>query len=219
MELVEACSPIDSSRLPPAKSSEIALRGLRGLYQMIFRDGFVHADLHPGNILVSPQGDLWMLDCGLATELTDTVREQFRQLFWSLAMGDGLHCASIVLETARKVPSSFDRKAFDASIEALVCRFSRQCVMSFEVAGFASGLFATQRRFGIRGSPAFTMTIYAVLVYDGILKDLAPALDFQRAAVESLLKLPDANGRLDRAAVFSALENSVEHRYAHGATD
>lgn len=66
----------------------------------IFEDNFVHCDLHPGNILVqeSPDGEplessgtsprIVILDCGLVTELSESCRRNFRDVFRFVAAGD-----------------------------------------------------------------------------------------------------------------------------------
>jgi len=63
------------------------------------------------------------------------------------------------------VPPGIDREAFSASIEQLVHRFSRKDVECFEVARFVNGLFCAQRRFRIRSSVDFALTICSLLVF------------------------------------------------------
>jgi ubiquinone biosynthesis protein len=64
----------------------------------------------------------------------------------------------------------------------LVAEFSLKNAADFEVTDFAIRLFDAQRRFGLRGSTAFTMTILSFVVFQGIVKQLHPALDFQEEA-------------------------------------
>src|SRR4051794_18786841 len=59
----------------------IARLGLGALLKMIFEDGFVHADLHPGNILITPEEKIALLDLGLVGELDDPHRRGFARFF------------------------------------------------------------------------------------------------------------------------------------------
>ena len=214
MELMEGLTAVDSAGADSDGRRAAAVQGLGALYRMIFRDGLVHADLHPGNLFLSREGELVFLDCGLVAVLDDQAREHFRELFWSLASGDGWRCAHILLHTAQHRPAGLDEQGFVRAVEALVGRFFRQSVSSFEVAGFVTGLLDTQRRFGIRGSTEFVMTIYSLLVFEGVLKTLAPGLDFQREAAAYLLTVPRATGPADRSAVFAELEAEMALRRA-----
>ena len=56
---------------------------------MIFEDGFVHADLHPGNIFVTRDERVAILDLGLVGELDDAHRGGFARYFAAWAQGDG----------------------------------------------------------------------------------------------------------------------------------
>ena len=56
------------------------MRAARVYLQMIFQDGFYHADPHPGNYLVLPGGELGILDAGMVGRLDDDMRERLESL-------------------------------------------------------------------------------------------------------------------------------------------
>ena len=62
------------------RPDELALRAARVYLQMIFQDGFYHADPHPGNYLVLPGGVLGILDAGMVGRLDDDMRERLESL-------------------------------------------------------------------------------------------------------------------------------------------
>ena len=78
----------------------IVTTGMRCVCRMIFLHGFVHADLHPGNMRFLSPGRLVLLDLGLVGRLDDTDRRVFAELIFALASGDGRTVARLFHEHA-----------------------------------------------------------------------------------------------------------------------
>jgi ubiquinone biosynthesis protein len=170
---------------PPAPSPELAAlvrRGLRLLYRMIFIEGRVHADLHRGNIHFGPGRRVVMLDFGLVATLAPEEVTAFRSFFLAMVTGDGARCAAVLRETASGTGPRFSPAGFEGDVAALVAGASGQRAAAFEVGRFVASLFDIQRRWQLRGSTAFTMTLVALLSYEGVAKSCAPELDFQAEA-------------------------------------
>ncbi len=182
MELLTDLAKVDAHALSPADSERAVLAGLRALYKMIFLDGFIHADLHPGNVFLRAQGELVLLDFGLIAELSAADRRHFVEFFLGMVTNDGQRCAQVVLDTALALPPRFDRAAFVADMVQLIAVHASLKAEAFEVTAFVFQLFAIERRHRIRGSTAFTMTLLSLAVYEGIVKLLCPTLDFQKEA-------------------------------------
>ncbi len=157
------------------------------LFQMVFRDGLIHCDLHPGNLAVHADGTLVLLDFGFAAEVNEAERVAFTGFFMALASGNGSSCARLMLESAARLPDGFSEAGFYDAMEALVARYHKLNARDFEVANFAVDLFELQRRQRVVGSTAFTMTIVAFLVLEGLIKRLHPEFDFQAAARRFIL--------------------------------
>ncbi len=189
MEYIGGLTPVDMIELPQLYREAASVRGMEALCSMIFVHGFIHADLHPGNVFVQEDGTIVMFDFGLVAELDDRERRRFGEFFLAMSTNNGETCAAIVLETASTLPASLDRAAFILAMKDLVARFSGRSAGEFEVTGFVTALFALQHRFGVRGSTAFMMTIISLLLFEGILKSLNPSFDFQGSAALFLLGL------------------------------
>jgi ubiquinone biosynthesis protein len=172
--------------LSPAERQQTATVGLQALYQMIFVDGLVHADMHQANVFFGPGSTFTMLDLGLVAKLETRVRKDFLDFFYAMATNDGLVCARIIYDGASYRSPRHERAAFERHIVELVNRYSSLSAHQFEVSGFVVGIFEAQRRFGIRGSTAFMMTILSLLVFEGILKQVYPEMDFQLEAKKML---------------------------------
>lgn len=213
MEFIADLAPVDALRLSQPQRETVSRAGMEALCDMIFIDGFIHADLHPGNVVVRSDGTIVLLDFGLVAELDRTDRERFREFFLAMATDHGERCAELVIETALALPPALDIPAFTQAMKEMVNRFAGRNIREFEVARFVTELFAVQRRFGIRGATTFMMTIVSLLLFEGILKTLNPLFDFQSTVARFLMALPSrALGPQDRAALFMSMQAEWEMR-------
>jgi ubiquinone biosynthesis protein len=162
---------------------------LVALYNMIFKLGVVHCDMHPGNILLRPDGTVVLIDAGLVAHLSDDDRRCFRYLFLALAFNNSSNCAAAILESALKVPRDLDRSAFEREIQALVTSFHGRKAGEFLVAEFVFRIFEIERRHGIFGPPGFAAAIWALVMFEGLVRARYPDLDFQAVARPFALSL------------------------------
>lgn len=188
MEFIEGLTRIDSLEWEDAEYQAALLTALRALYAMIFVDGFIHCDMHPGNLYFLKGGHVVLLDMGFVATLARDDRYLFGRFFFDIATNSGKDCARILYETSSYQSPAFDRAAFEQAIIALIKRSSGSKAADFQVATFASQLFDIQRRYGLRGSNNFTMAILSLLVFEGIAKQVYPHLDFQSEARPFLLQ-------------------------------
>lgn len=182
LEYVADLQRVTSPRLTMQERADAALAGLRALYRMIFVDGFVHADMHDSNIFVREWGELVILDTGFVARLTPAVRRDFVDFFFGLANGRGDDCARIIMRGASALGAGFDETGFRSDVRSLVGAQADRSSSEFELSKFVADLFVVQRKWQVRGSTAFIMTVVAMLVFEGICKQLYPACDFQREA-------------------------------------
>jgi len=182
MEYLDQLQRTDFNTLSASERKTAALAGLRALYKMIFIDGFVHADMHPGNVYVREWGEFVILDTGLVAILDEANQRDFVDFFFGLINNEGRECARIIYDNASYRAKTCDREAFEAAMVQLIARHSALKCHEFEVAQFVYELMEEQRRFKIRGSTKFMMTILSMVVYDGICKQLYPLCDFQNEA-------------------------------------
>ncbi len=164
--------------------------GMRGVCRMIFRDGFVHADLHPGNLRFRPPHEIVLLDLGLVGRLEESDRRTTARLFYALASGDGKTVARLFYDNAphRSTP---DYAAYEAEIVALVDAVQRRGLANLEITVEIGRIFDTLRRHRIQARSHMTMVNLAMLTAEGLGKRLAPDLSLNE---EALPYLADALG-------------------------
>jgi ubiquinone biosynthesis protein len=182
MELLPMERPV---RDPSRRAALVA--ALRALYRMIFVEGLVHCDLHGGNLCLLSDGRAVMVDFGFMAELPTPTRLRFAEFFAAMASGNGKRCARITVETAMFTPADLPYAAFELDVCGLVSRAAGATIADFRVADFVLGLFRIQRRYRIVGTPAFTMAIVSLLVFEGAAKDVAGDLDFGSEALPFVL--------------------------------
>ena len=187
MTFIDGVKILDYDRTS-ADPRRLAQIGFRTLLKMVFADGFVHADLHPGNIFVTRSGTVAILDLGLTAELDDSHRIAFARFFASFAGGDGKSMARTLFEFSPS-PAVERYPEFEAEVVAFVSRYHGKALGEVQVSTVAFDMFGILRRHRLRVNPTFTMCNIAIAVTEGIGKQLAPELDLINEAMPFFVKL------------------------------
>jgi ubiquinone biosynthesis protein len=74
--------------MPLAERDQLAARATRAIAQMIFDDGFFHADPHPGNLFIESTGRIGLIDFGMVGELSERLRDQLGKLLLAFSRND-----------------------------------------------------------------------------------------------------------------------------------
>jgi ubiquinone biosynthesis protein len=180
----------------PATRSDpkrVARLGLATLMKMIFEDGFVHADLHPGNIFITADDKLALLDLGLVGELDEPHRKGFARLFAAWAQRDGDGMARIIHELSAGSGGDADPDRFErlrAGLIEFVGRYWGQRLGDVQVGRVLLDMLAIMRRHRVRVNATFTIVNIAIAVTEGIGKQLDPELDLMHEALPYFLAHP-----------------------------
>jgi ubiquinone biosynthesis protein len=140
---------------------------------MIFRDGFYHADPHPGNLLVMPGKVLGLIDCGMVGRLEDQTRDAFTTALMAAINADVDSIMDVVIRLAT-VPADLDRDAFRAELNEFLCDYTTQPLNQFDVSGALNGVTEIIRRFHIILPPAFALLLRFLVVLEGTARQLDP---------------------------------------------
>ncbi|QFG27155.1 AarF/ABC1/UbiB kinase family protein [Actinomadura sp. WMMB 499] len=167
---------------PPAMRRRFAESALTAVYQMLFVTGFVHCDMHPGNLYFTRDGQVVVLDAGFSVQLTDRLRRLFAEFFLNMATGRGRRCAEIVVESSVGVRPDADLEGFLVRMADLVERSHGLPAREFSLIAFAAEMFDLQRRFGIHAAAELIFPLLSLLVIEGAVRDLDPGIDFQETA-------------------------------------
>ncbi|ATE55372.1 ABC1 kinase family protein [Actinosynnema pretiosum] len=186
MEYVDGLTRFEPGELDAATRRAVVRAVLAAIYEMLFVDGVVHCDLHPGNLYFDRDAGLVVLDAGFVIRLPEAVRRSFSDFFINMAMGDGWMCAQIVVDSAAHVADDCDLEGFRSGLRELVAESSGALSGEFDLARFAGRLFDLQRRFGLFPAPEFAFPLLSLLVVEGVVKGFDAEVDFQAEAVPVL---------------------------------
>ncbi len=170
--------------------------GMRAVCRMIFLHGFVHADLHPGNLRFRPPHEVVLFDLGLVGVLTDVDRLNTARLLFAFATGDGRTVARLFYDNAPH-RGTRDYGAYEAEIVGLVDDLRRRGLGNLQVTLEIGRIFDILRRHRIQARSHMTMVNLALMTAEGLGKRLAPELSLTD---EALPYLAEALGRPDPGA-------------------
>ena len=120
MEMVEGVkmSEIIQSPPPGTNLAEIAQRGAAICLEMIFDNGFYHADPHPGNILVMENDVIGLLDFGMVGRIDERLLDDLGEMLLALGDQDAEHLTSLIIRVG-KAPANLDRSSLAARYHRL----------------------------------------------------------------------------------------------------
>ena len=162
----------------------VARQMLQAILKMIFQDGYFHGDLHPGNVLIQPSGQIVLIDFGLVGRLSPRQREHILDLLIGLARQDWSLVARTFFELGVKVPGViYDFEAFEADvIDILERHLAGRTLSEIDVGGYFAELVQGAIRHQIKMPPTYTLVFKALMTVEGIGKTLAPDIQLVEEA-------------------------------------
>jgi ubiquinone biosynthesis protein len=178
-------SQIERIRAAGVDIPKLARDGVTIFFTQVFRDGFFHADMHPGNIQVSldPQtfGRYIALDFGIIGTLTEVDKEYLAYNFIAFFRRDYKRVAELHIESGW-VPPSTRVDALEGAIRA-VCepQFARP-LKDISLGQVLLRLFQISRRFNVQIQPQLVLLQKTLLNIEGLGRQLDPELDLWTTA-------------------------------------
>jgi ubiquinone biosynthesis protein len=173
-------SQVDRLREAGVDIQKLARDGVVLFFTQVFRDGFFHADMHPGNIQVSldPQtfGRYISLDFGIVGTLTEVDKEYLAQNFVAFFRRDYKRVAQLHIESGW-VPSATRVDELEAAVRAVCEPYFDRPLKEISLGLVLMRLFQTSRRFQVEIQPQLVLLQKTLLNVEGLGRDLDPDLD------------------------------------------
>jgi ubiquinone biosynthesis protein len=159
--------------------------GVTIFFTQVFRDGFFHADMHPGNIQVSIDpatfGRYVALDFGIVGTLTDNDRDYLAQNFLAFFRRDYKRVAELHLESGW-VPAETRVDALESAIRTVCEPLFDRPLKDISLGQVLLRLFQTSRRFNVQIQPQLVLLQKTLLNVEGLGRQLDPELDLWSTA-------------------------------------
>jgi ubiquinone biosynthesis protein len=152
----------------------------RAYLQQMLSDGFVHADPHPGNVLLTPDRCLALIDVGMVVRLDAKTRERLLRLLVAVADGQGDEAADVALAMG-KPTSFFDEEAFRRDVSALVASYHDLPQGDSHAGQILTEMTRISGEDGVRPPSELTLLGRTLLALDQVAGELAPDFDADAA--------------------------------------
>ncbi|MFA6442192.1 MAG: ubiquinone biosynthesis regulatory protein kinase UbiB [Sterolibacterium sp.] len=172
---------IDALREQGVDLKALSKNGVEIFFTQVFRDGFFHADMHPGNIFVTPTGQYVALDFGIVGTLTDVDKKYLAHNFLAFFNRDYKRVAETHVESGW-APADTRIDEFEASIRAVCEPFFDRPLKEISFGRVLLRLFQTSRRFNVEIQPQLVLLQKTLLNIEGLGRQLDPDLDLWKTA-------------------------------------
>jgi predicted unusual protein kinase regulating ubiquinone biosynthesis (AarF/ABC1/UbiB family) len=176
----------------------IAHLGAKAYLQQLLNDGFFHADPHPGNIAVSPDGNLIFYDFGMMGQVKPVTREKLLETFFGIANKDADRVVSSLVELGALVPTD-DMGPVRRSVQFMLDNFMDKPFEAQSVAAISDDLYEIAYGQPFRFPATFTFVMRAFSTLEGVGKGLDPEFNFMEVAKPFAMQIM-SNGNLSSEA-------------------
>jgi len=182
----------------------LAREGVEIFFTQVFRDGFFHADMHPGNILVHDNGTYIALDFGIVGTLSDVDKNYLARNFLAFFRRDYRGVAQAHVD-AGWVPPGTRVDEFESAIRACCEPIFDRPLKEISFGRVLLRLFETSRQFQVEIQPQLVLLQKTLLNIEGLGRDLDPELDLWATAKPYLERW------MSEQIGWRALRSQVQH--------
>jgi ubiquinone biosynthesis protein len=175
-------SQIERLRESGVNIPRLAAMGVEIFFTQVFRDGFFHADMHPGNILVRPASEQYIaLDFGIMGTLTEVDKQYLARNFLAFFRRDYKGVAMAHLESGW-VPPDTRVDELEAAVRAVCEPVFDRPLKEISFGRVLLQLFQASRRFNVEIQPQLVLLQKTLLNIEGLGRQLDPDLDLWKTA-------------------------------------
>lgn len=151
----------------------VAKTGANLYLQMIFKHGFYHADPHPGNILLMPDGAIGLIDFGMVGRISEQLREDVESMLVSIVNRDPMMLAALIKRIG-DCPYDMDQGMLSNDIADFVGQYSTQVLSHFDMSAALRDFVEIVRRYQITLPSEASLLIKTLITLEGTARHLDP---------------------------------------------
>jgi ubiquinone biosynthesis protein len=154
---------------------------IQSFLRQALRDGFFHADMHPGNLFVDKAGNLVAVDCGIMGRLGPKERRFLAEILYGFIVGDWRRTAEVHFE-AGYVPAHHSIDDFAQAIRAIGEPIRERPASEISMAKLLTLLFEVTAIFDMKTRPELLLLQKTMVVVEGVARSLDPDFDMWATA-------------------------------------
>ena len=183
MEWIDALPLSDHARLQEAKVNlpDLGRKVIQSFLRHALRDGFFHADMHPGNLFLDAQGRLVAVDFGIMGRLGAKERRFLAEILLGFITRDYRRVAEVHFE-AGYVPSHHSVENFAQAIRAIGEPIHNRTAEEISMARLLTLLLEVTGLFDMRTRPELILLQKTMVVVEGVARSFNPKLDIWKIA-------------------------------------
>ena len=172
---------IDALRDQDIDLVKLSEDGVTIFFTQVFKHNFFHADMHPGNIFVSPEGQYIAIDFGIVGTLNPEDQRYLAENFLAFFNRDYRRVAELHVESGW-VPSGTRADEFESAIRSVCEPIFEKPLKEISFGQLLLRLFQTARRFDMEVQPQLVLLQKTLLNIEGLGRELNPDLDLWQTA-------------------------------------
>ncbi|PWJ84258.1 2-octaprenylphenol hydroxylase [Pseudaminobacter salicylatoxidans] len=174
-------SDVEGLRAAGHDLPKIAANLIQSFLRHTLRDGFFHADMHPGNLFVEADGTIVAVDLGIAGRLGKKERRFLAEILYGFIMRDYRRVAEVHFE-AGYVPHKHNVSAFAQAIRAIGEPIHGQSAETISMAKLLTLLFEVTELFDMQTRPELILLQKTMVVVEGVARTLDPAFNMWKTS-------------------------------------
>ncbi|RUR87033.1 ABC1 kinase family protein [Chlorogloeopsis fritschii PCC 9212] len=183
---------------------QIARQGAQAYLLQLLNDGFFHADPHPGNIAVDPEGALIFYDFGMMGRIKSNIREGLMETLFGIASKDGDRVVKSLVDLGALAPAE-DMGPVRRSVQYMLDHFMDKPFENQSVAAISDDLYEIAYNQPFRFPATFTFVMRAFSTLEGVGKGLDPEFNFMEVAKPYAMQLMTNMNGSDTNSFFNEL--------------
>ena len=195
MEYVQGVKINDIGLDDDYDNHSLAKQGLNTAIKQILEDGFFNADPHPGNLLVTADRQLCIIDWGMVGHLTERDRYELIDLLKSVVEKDSDSLVQVLLRLSRPSGEAVEIRALERELLYILNTYYAVPVREVNIGQLLMSIMTLLRNYRLRLPPDLVIMIKALVTAEGTARQLYPELDVVSEAKRNVSRLAEQRFR------------------------